>query len=56
MVASGDPQALAKAMVRLLRDPTRRSELAVCGRSVVVRYDWTVVARRIVDVYETVAG
>jgi phosphatidyl-myo-inositol alpha-mannosyltransferase len=55
LVAAGDPRALAEAMVNLLSDPTRRSELAARGRLAVTRYDWSVVARQIVDVYETVA-
>jgi phosphatidylinositol alpha-mannosyltransferase len=56
LVTTGDPQALAGALVRLLSDPSRRSELAARGQVVVTRYDWSVVARQIVDVYETVAS
>jgi phosphatidyl-myo-inositol alpha-mannosyltransferase len=56
LVPSGDPHRLAEAMVALLSDPARRSELAARGRLAVDRYDWPVVARQIVDVYETVAA
>jgi phosphatidylinositol alpha-mannosyltransferase len=56
LVPTGVPHALADAMVGLLSDPTRRSELAARGRLAVTRYDWSVVARQIVDVYETVAS
>jgi phosphatidyl-myo-inositol alpha-mannosyltransferase len=56
LVPTGVPQAQAGAMVGLLTDPTRRSELAARGRLAVTRYDWSVVARQIVDVYETVAS
>jgi phosphatidyl-myo-inositol alpha-mannosyltransferase len=56
LVPSSDPEALAKGMARLLADPGRRSELAARGRRAATRYDWSVVSRQIVDVYETVAS
>ena len=49
-----DAAALSAAIVRLLRDPDRRAELARRGRIEVRRYDWSVVARQILDIYETV--
>jgi phosphatidylinositol alpha-mannosyltransferase len=51
----GDPGALATALVRLLGDPGRRAELGARASLEVRRYDWKVVARQIVDIYETVS-
>jgi phosphatidyl-myo-inositol alpha-mannosyltransferase len=55
LVRRGDPGALATALSSLLADPCRRAELAEAGRATVARYDWAVIAQRIVAVYETVA-
>jgi phosphatidylinositol alpha-mannosyltransferase len=55
LVRRGDADALAGALSGLLGDPHRRAELAAAGRQAVAGYDWSVVARRIVAVYETVA-
>ena len=41
-------------LVRLLDDPQRRAGLAAAGRRTVAGYDWDVVARRVLAVYETV--
>jgi phosphatidyl-myo-inositol alpha-mannosyltransferase len=54
LFAAGDPRALADALTNLLGDPDRRAELAKRGSAVVTQYDWPVVARQVVDVYETV--
>jgi phosphatidylinositol alpha-mannosyltransferase len=55
LVRRGDAAALAAALSGLLADPGRRAELAAAGRRVVAEYDWSVVAERILAVYETVA-
>jgi phosphatidyl-myo-inositol alpha-mannosyltransferase len=55
LVRRGDAAALGAALSGLLADPGRRAELAAAGRRVVAGYDWSVVARRILAVYETVA-
>ncbi|MQA34147.1 glycosyltransferase family 4 protein [Modestobacter roseus] len=55
LVRRGDAAALAAALTGLLADPARRAELADAGRRVVAGYDWSVVAQRILAVYETVA-
>lgn len=52
---TGDPNDLARGAVALLADPGRRSELAARGRRWVARYDWDVVVRDVLSVYETVA-
>jgi phosphatidylinositol alpha-mannosyltransferase len=54
LVRRGDPAALADALCALLADPVRRAELAAGGARVAAGYDWDVLARRILTVYETV--
>jgi phosphatidyl-myo-inositol alpha-mannosyltransferase len=53
---TGDPAALAAGLSGLLDDPDRRERLAAVGTEVVAAYDWPVVARQILAVYETVVG
>jgi phosphatidylinositol alpha-mannosyltransferase len=55
LVKRGDAAALGAALGGLLADPARRAELQAAGRRAVADYDWAVVARRILAVYETVA-
>ncbi|MCW2743164.1 MAG: pimA [Blastococcus sp.] len=54
LVRRGDPVALADALCGLLADPARRAELSAIGAQVAAGYDWDVLARRILAVYETV--
>ncbi len=54
LVRRGDPSALARAICELIDDPGRRAELSARGGQVAAAYDWSVVARQIVAVYETV--
>ena len=56
LFVSEDPGSLAKQAAALLADDARRSELSERGRAVAARYDWEVVARDVLDVYETVAA
>ena len=49
-----DPAALAAAIGRLLGDPQRRADLSTAAFEAVQAYDWPVVARDVVRVYETV--
>jgi phosphatidylinositol alpha-mannosyltransferase len=51
---TGDAADLAKHAVALLDDAETRAELSEAGSLVVPRYDWGVVAARILAVYETV--
>ena len=53
LVPPGAPAALAEALDDLLDDPGRRADLAATGRRRSVMWDWPVVARRVVQVYET---
>jgi phosphatidyl-myo-inositol alpha-mannosyltransferase len=51
---TGNAAALASAAGRLLDDPERRAVLAREARTAVRAYDWSIVARDVVRVYETV--
>jgi len=55
LFANGDAADLAAKAGDLLDDPAARASLAALGRATARRYDWSVVAREIVRVYETVA-
>jgi phosphatidylinositol alpha-mannosyltransferase len=54
LVRRGDARGLARALSDLLADPERRARLSDTGRRVAAGYDWAVVARRVLAVYETV--
>jgi phosphatidyl-myo-inositol alpha-mannosyltransferase len=54
LFAAGDPAALAVAASRLLDDPARRASLAACASTAVREFDWSVVARDVLRVYEAV--
>ncbi len=49
-----DPDDLARALVSLLQHPERRAVLAEAGRHRARQFDWSVVAGKIMAVYETV--
>jgi phosphatidyl-myo-inositol alpha-mannosyltransferase len=51
---TGDPAALAGAAGRLLDDPQRRAGLSAAAAEAVRAYDWPVVARDVVQVYQAV--
>jgi phosphatidylinositol alpha-mannosyltransferase len=54
LVAVGEPQPLASALLRLLADPAERSRLSLAASGAVRRYDWDRVAGQVLAVYETV--
>ncbi len=54
LFAVGDPADLARAAARLLDDPKRREELSQAALRAVATYDWSVVAKEVLSVYETV--
>jgi phosphatidyl-myo-inositol alpha-mannosyltransferase len=57
LVPSGDPAALARAVVELLDDEPRRRALGAAARGVARdRYSWDDIARRLVGIYELVTG
>ncbi|HKK27301.1 MAG TPA: glycosyltransferase family 4 protein [Gemmatimonadota bacterium] len=49
LVPPGDREALAEALVRLLRDPGLRDRMGARGREHVRRFDWPRVARRFLE-------
>jgi phosphatidylinositol alpha-mannosyltransferase len=54
MFANEDAGDLAAVLLGLLRDPQRRAELAASGQERSRQFDWSVVAEKILAVYETV--
>lgn len=56
LVPVDDAAALATALVDVLRDDEARARYVAAAALAVRRYDWSVVARQIQQVYETVAG
>jgi phosphatidylinositol alpha-mannosyltransferase len=56
LVRRGDAAALAGALGELLADDDRRAALSARGQAAAAAYDWSVIARRILAVYETVVA
>jgi phosphatidylinositol alpha-mannosyltransferase len=54
LFANGDAADLARVAGRLLDDPARRAELSAAALKAVAEYDWGVVAKNVLSVYETV--
>ncbi|HEY2519624.1 MAG TPA: glycosyltransferase family 4 protein [Streptosporangiaceae bacterium] len=54
LFTNGDPADLARAARLLLDDPGRRAVLSEAAAAAVSGYDWSVVAKDVVNVYETV--
>lgn len=52
LVTAGSPAALCTALNELLDDPERRAALAAAGQRRAAMWDWPVVARRVLQVYE----
>jgi phosphatidylinositol alpha-mannosyltransferase len=50
----GDPSGLAAAASRLLDDPSHRAALASAAMAAVREFDWSVIARDVLRVYEAV--
>jgi phosphatidylinositol alpha-mannosyltransferase len=53
---TGDARALAGEVVALLDDEERRTRLREAADVAVRQYDWSIVARKVLQVYETVVG
>lgn len=53
LVPVGSPVALTAALRSLLDDPARRAEFAAAGRRRAAMWDWPVVARRVLQVYQS---
>ena len=56
LVPVDDSAALAAGLIEVLSDDALRTRLVDCATEAVQRYDWSVVAKQIMRVYETVAG
>jgi glycosyltransferase involved in cell wall biosynthesis len=56
LVASGDVEALAQAMRRLLADPGERSRLGTAGRTWAERFTWEQIAQDQEEVYQAVVN
>jgi glycosyltransferase involved in cell wall biosynthesis len=57
ILLADEPDELAQAVVTLLNDPALRARLSLAGRALVERnYDWTIMAGRLDDLLEEVAG
>jgi phosphatidylinositol alpha-mannosyltransferase len=51
LVPPGDAQAIARAIIALVHDPTRRARMSEAGKLKATQYDWDIVARRLLDFY-----
>lgn len=51
LVPPGDEQAMARAVVDLLRDPARRAQMSECGKRKAAQYDWSLIAQRVLAYY-----
>jgi phosphatidylinositol alpha-mannosyltransferase len=56
LVRRGDARELATALSDLLADPVRRAQVSAAATRAAADYDWSVVARRVLAVYETVVA
>ncbi len=54
LVPPGDPEALAAALTRVLRDPALAARLGTAASHEAAKYHWNRLARRVLGVYETV--
>lgn len=56
MVPSGDRDAIADALVRVLDDPRLAATLGQTGRANALEYSWSKVTSQVLDVYQSVLG
>ena len=56
LVPPDDPRALADAVVSLLGDEARRRQFGAAGRVQAKRYSWDDIGRRLLSIYESLAG
>jgi phosphatidylinositol alpha-mannosyltransferase len=56
MVPSGDRDAIADALVRVLDDPGLAARLGATGRANALDYSWSNVTAQVLDVYQSVRG
>lgn len=56
LAAPRDPAAIARAVLALANDPPLRARLGAAGRAKALRHDWSVLARRIEEIYLEIIG
>ncbi len=56
LFTTGDSEALARTLIRVLHDPALRASVTARAREVVPQYDWSVVTDQVLTVYEMVVG
>ncbi len=56
LVPPGDEQAIARSVIALLQDPERREHMSACGTRKAARYDWSIIAQRVLDYYTVLLG
>jgi phosphatidyl-myo-inositol alpha-mannosyltransferase len=47
-----DEQAIARAVIELLRDPARRVQMSAAGQRKAAQHDWDLIAQRVLTYYE----
>lgn len=52
LVPPGAEQALARAVIDLLRDPARRAQMGECGKRKAAQYDWSIIAQQVLAYYD----
>lgn len=52
LVPPGDEQAMARAVIDLLRDSARRAQMGGCGKRKAAQYDWNIIAQRVLAYYD----
>lgn len=57
ILIADDPVSFAQKTIRLLTDPSFRQHVVCNGRQIIeTRYDWNVIAKRLIEVYQEVAA
>jgi phosphatidylinositol alpha-mannosyltransferase len=56
MVPSGDRDAIADALVRVLENPSLARRLGATGRANALDYSWSSVTTQVLEVYQSVLG
>jgi phosphatidylinositol alpha-mannosyltransferase len=52
LIPPGDAQAIARALVKLLQDPTLRAQMSERGKHKATQYDWSIIAQRVLAYYD----
>ena len=52
LVPPENPNAISRAIVELLKDPSRCAEMGARGKRKAAQYDWSIIAQRVLSYYE----